>query len=116
MSTTPFLGQHSAVFTMAAEIYQRHTLDPSGRCGCCGGRPCPVRHNCATVIRAAGIDPAVFEPAPHAALTDPTVPLPQVASDQGHRAGQRDNAVRTTEWWTRDQSEAAGSTSQSPTS
>ncbi len=51
---TTLVGRDSEVFAMAVELYCRHAL--------CGEPACLVRANAAGVVRAAGLDPSLFNP------------------------------------------------------
>lgn len=57
----PLIRRDSALFSLAVELFVRHHPDDAGRCVRCGAHgPCQTRQCMATVMRAAGADPALF--------------------------------------------------------
>jgi hypothetical protein len=60
-----FVRTDSAVYQLAARQYVRHSPLPfADRCAACRARSCPVRLHAAEVIRAAGVNPASYDPPP----------------------------------------------------
>jgi hypothetical protein len=55
----------SMLFNLAVEQYVRHSPQAfADRCSACRVRSFPVQVHAAEVIRAAGIDPATYDPPP----------------------------------------------------
>jgi hypothetical protein len=55
----------STLFKLAVEQYVRHSPQAfADRCSACRARFCPVQAHATEVIRAAGIDPATYDPPP----------------------------------------------------
>jgi hypothetical protein len=85
-STALTVNPGSTLFRLAVEQYVRHSqLAFADRCAACRARACPVQAHAAEVIRAAGIDPATYDPPPRrpAAIhwtREPTQSLPVVTN------------------------------------
>ena len=52
-----------STFAIAVEVFQRHRLDPTGRCMFCQHRQCRAWSHADRYIRGAGIDPAHYDQA-----------------------------------------------------
>jgi hypothetical protein len=64
-STALTVNPGSTLFKLAVEQYVRHSpLAFADRCTVCRAQRCPVQQHATEVIRAAGIDPATYDPPP----------------------------------------------------
>ena len=94
-----------SILAIAGEVFQRHRLDPTGRCMFCRHRQCQARSHADRYIRGAGIDPAQYDrallpsgsdaganPLPICPAGLPSYELPGVGGRRRHRPG---GAIRT---------------------
>ncbi len=90
ISTAQAVNPASTLFKLAVEQYVRHSPHPfADRCSACRALRCPVQAHAAEVIRAAGVDPATYDPPARrpAAIRwtrEPTQPVP-VLQPKGNR-------------------------------
>jgi hypothetical protein len=61
---TAFVRQDSVLYGLAVELYVRHLPGNDGGCPRCFGQQCVIRHHAGEVIRAAGVDPALYDRPP----------------------------------------------------
>jgi hypothetical protein len=67
-----------STFAIAVEVFQRHRLDPTGRCMFCQHRQCRAWSHADRYIRGAGIDPAQYDQALLPSGSDAGVNAPPV--------------------------------------
>lgn len=49
------------MFALAVDVFRQHRRDGGGRCRSCGNAVCRTRRHAATIIEAAGVNPADFD-------------------------------------------------------